>query len=118
MPRGATRLGGPEGLPRVPVPTWMSVSGVTTSARHSMGPIRKGQCWENAWKGGKGGGQEGPVGSGVPQRGPGVWGCPSGGSHLPEALLGHGAEAQDLPDDGHALQDVLGGCGDTCGTTA
>lgn len=55
MPRGATRLGGPEGPPRVPVPTWMSVSGVTTSARHSMGPIRKGQCWENAWKEGQGG---------------------------------------------------------------
>lgn len=43
-----------------------------------------------------------------------------GGTHLPQALLGHGAEAQDLPDDGHALQDVFGRCrrrgvsGDTC----
>lgn len=27
-------------------PTWMSVSGVTTSVRHSIGPIRKGQWWE------------------------------------------------------------------------
>lgn len=58
----------------------------------------------------------------------GLWvGVPWGGgtrgvgaTYLPQALLGHGAEAQDLPDDGHALQDVFGRCGrrgvsgDTC----
>lgn len=35
----------------------------------------------------------------------------TGGTHLPQALLCHGTEAQDLTDDGHPLQDIVGCCG-------
>lgn len=38
-----------------------------------------------------------------------LWGTE--GTHLPQALLRHGTEAQDLTDDGHPLQDIVGRCG-------
>lgn len=100
--------GGATLSPTPSMPTWMSVSGVTTSVKHSMGPIRKGQWWEKTCRE-KVDAHRAPadlLGCGVCG-----WGSHGmAGTHLPQALLGHGTEAQDLPDDGHALQDIFGRC--------